>query len=35
MESPERETLSGALLAFDGEAHPHPLQEGPDASAPP
>jgi hypothetical protein len=35
MESPEREELSGALLAFDGEAHPHPLQEVPDASAPP
>ena len=35
MESPEREELSGALLAFDGEANPHPLQEVPDASAPP
>jgi hypothetical protein len=34
MESPEREELSGALLA-NGEAHPHPLQEVPDASAPP
>ena len=35
MGSPEREELSGALLAFDGETHPHPLEEVPDASAPP
>ena|SRR5689334_20545387 len=34
MESPEREEPSGALLAFNREAHPHPLQEVSDASAP-
>ena len=34
VESPEREEPSGALPAFDGEAHPHPLQEVPDSSAP-
>jgi hypothetical protein len=31
----EREEPSGALLASDREAHPYPLQEVPDASAPP
>jgi hypothetical protein len=34
MEGPEREEPSGALPVFDGEAHPHPLQEVSDASAP-
>jgi hypothetical protein len=35
MESPEREEPSGALLAFDWQAHLDPLQEVSDASAPP
>ena len=34
VESPEREEPGGALRAFNWEAHPHPLQEIPDASAP-
>jgi hypothetical protein len=32
---PEREELGGALLAFDRQAHPDPLQEVSVASAPP
>jgi hypothetical protein len=34
VESPEREEPSGALLAFDGQAPPYPIQEVSDASAP-
>jgi hypothetical protein len=34
MESAEREEPSGALLAFDWQAHPRPLQDFSDARAP-